>query len=313
MRDHIALSPLAFGCASVMGKVAKPQAMRAMATAFDLGVTHLDVARSYGFGRAEEVVGSFIKGRRDKVTVASKFGVVAPTLSLRTQALIPIGRALTQLFPSLKARMKKKSGHLLAERNFEVAYARQCLDHSLAALRTDYLDIYLLHEPQAALLHREELRTFMEDSVRAGKIRRWGCAYRSVNDYPWASALGGDVIQFEGNIETLSACAALLSDARQRIVMRPFGGGFEGNKPVLETMLQDMALMETMEKMGASVADVALALSHQLAGKSGTVLCSMFSAAHIKKNAESMRMASQGALMAHILGKLMSSAPPVSR
>lgn len=313
MRDHITLSPLAFGCASVMGKVAKPQAMRAMQAAFDVGVTHFDVARSYGFGRAEEVVGSFMKGRRDKVTVASKFGVVAPTLSLRTKALIPIGRVLTRMLPQLKARMKKKSGHLLAQRNFELAYARQCLDQSLAALRTDYLDIYLLHEPDAALLHRDELRTFMEDSVRAGKIRRWGCAYQSVNDYAWASALGGDVIQFEGNIQTLSACAALLSDTRQRIVMRPFGGGFEDSKPALQTMLQDMALMETMHEMGASLADVALALSHQLAGKSGTVLCSMFSPAHIKKNANSMRLVSQEAPMAHILGKLMSPVAPVGR
>lgn len=288
MREPIQLSALGFGCAPVMGKVGKPQALRAMAEAFDLGVTHFDVARSYGFGQAEHVVGAFIRERRDKVTVTTKFGVVPPRLSLRTKALIPVARTVAKFMPHLKAKLKKKSGQLLAERNFDTAYARKCLDHSLTALATDYIDIYLVHEPEANLLKNpEELCRLLEDSVRAGKIRRWGFAYQATQDYEWASALGGDLIQFEGNIETLPGCGAILNDARQRVVTRPFMGGFT-EKPALQTIIQDLALTASIQELGASLADVSLCLAHELAGQSGVVLCSMFSSQHIHKNVQTL-------------------------
>jgi len=288
MRDIIQLSALGFGCAPVMGKVGKTQALRAMAEAFDLGITHFDVARSYGFGRAEYVVGSFVKGRRDKVTITTKFGVVPPRLSFRTKALIPVARMVAEFMPHLKARMKNKSGQLLAERNFDMAYARKCLDQSLIALATDYIDIYLIHEPDAALLKNSiELCRFLENSVRAGKIRRWGVAYHAAQDYEWANALGGDVIQFEGNVETLPRCGAILNDVRQRIVTRPFLGGFS-EKPALQKMLENLKLLEAVQNMGASLADVSLCLAHELAGQSGTVLCSMFTSEHIQKNVRAL-------------------------
>ncbi|MBC7405697.1 MAG: aldo/keto reductase [Cytophaga sp.] len=305
MRDPIQLSTLGFGCASVMGKVGKSEALRAMAEAFNLGVTHFDAARSYGFGRAEQVVGAFIKGRRDKVTVTSKFGVVPPSLNLTTKALIPVARLATKLMPHLKARLKSKSGQLLAERNFDVSYARKCLDESLRMMKTDYIDIYLLHEPDvASLKNPEELCCLMDDSVHSGKIRRWGVAYQTAQDYQWASALGGDVIQFEGNIDTLSQCKAILNDKRQRIVTRPFAGGFSA-KPTLQTVLQNLQLAETIEELGASLSDVSLCLTQQLAGQSGTVVCSMFSSEHIKKNMQTLNQFKNNPRMMQVVSKVI--------
>jgi aryl-alcohol dehydrogenase-like predicted oxidoreductase len=46
--------------------------------AFALGITHFDVARAYGFGRAEGILGKFLRGRRDQVTVATKLGLQPP-------------------------------------------------------------------------------------------------------------------------------------------------------------------------------------------------------------------------------------------
>jgi hypothetical protein len=307
MRDPIQLSALGFGCAPVMGKVGKSQALRAMAEAFDLGVTHFDVARSYGFGQAEHVVGAFINGRRDKVTVTSKFGVVPPQLSLRSKAAIPVARMVAKFMPHLRARLKNKSGQLLAERNFDAAYARKCLDQSLTALATDYIDIYLVHEPDAALLKNpEELCNLLEDSVRAGKIRRWGFAYQSTQDYEWAGALGGDVIQFEGNVQTLPMCGDILADARQRIVTRPFMGGI-AEKPRMQTILQDLELIATVQQLGASLADVSLCLSHELAGLSGTVLCSMFSSTHIQKNVHALNQFASDPLMIKVISALIQA------
>ena len=68
----LGVSRLGFGCAPVMGKVGRRQALDAMACAFELGVTHFDIARSYGFGDAEAVLGEFVRGRR--IDIADRIG-----------------------------------------------------------------------------------------------------------------------------------------------------------------------------------------------------------------------------------------------
>ena len=90
--DTGAPAALGFGCAPIMGRIGKAQALDAMAEAHALGVTHFDVARSYGFRHAERVVGAFIAGRRDRVSITTKFGVVPPVLSMGTRLLIPAAR-----------------------------------------------------------------------------------------------------------------------------------------------------------------------------------------------------------------------------
>lgn len=305
MREPLQLSALGFGCAPVMGKVGEAQSLRAMAEAFELGVTHFDVARSYGFGRAEQVVGRFIRGRRDKVTVTTKFGVVPPHVGLRTKTLIPVARFVSGFLPQLNARLRRKSSQLLASRNFDVSYARKCLDQSLASIGTDYIDIYLLHEPVSSLITEPgALIRLLEDSIIAGKIRRWGFAYQTPRDFEWAAALGGDVIQFEGNIESLPNCGAILNDARHKIVTRPFIGGFD-EKPALQITLESLAITNLMEELGASLSDVSLCLAHALCGHSGSVLCSMFSIKHIKKNVDALSRFARDPRMEYIISSIL--------
>ncbi len=280
MRNPIALSKLGFGCASVMGKIGRAQALRSMATAYDLGVTHFDVARSYGFGRAESVLGHFIKGRRDKVTITTKFGVVPPVLKMSSRVAIPTARLASQFFPQLKERLKKKSRELLYEHNFDVDYARKCLNLSLTELSTDYIDIYLIHEPDlSALKNPDELSLFLDHAVIEGKIRRWGIAYKSAKDYVSESSLKGDIIQFEGNFQTLPLCSEILSDQRQRIVTRPFIGGYGINS--IDNILKNT---EKFQGIGVSSSDISLHLALELAGEFGSVVCSMFNSAHIEEN-----------------------------
>ena len=51
------------------------QSLRAMGCAWDAGITLFDTARSYGFGDAEAVLGEFLRGKRDKAVIATKFGI----------------------------------------------------------------------------------------------------------------------------------------------------------------------------------------------------------------------------------------------
>ena len=74
--DGIAdLSQIVFGCASVGGRVGPRASVRAMEFAFDQGVSGFDVARSYGYGDAERILGGFLRGKRDRCVVVSKAGI----------------------------------------------------------------------------------------------------------------------------------------------------------------------------------------------------------------------------------------------
>jgi D-threo-aldose 1-dehydrogenase len=306
MRKPLTLSPLGFGCASVMGKTSGAQAVRAMAEAFEHGVTHFDVARSYGFGRAEKVVGTFIKNKRDQVTITTKFGVVPPNLRLTTRAMIPIARGISRFLPPLNSRMRSKSGQLLADRNYTLTYARQCLHQSLRELATDYIDIFLIHEPDAASLGEVGLITaFLEDSIQAGKIRRWGFAYHSPQDDQWGRLFGGDVIQFEANVQTIDTCRSLSGTPRQKIVTRPFAGDIDRMFAAIPALSQ-RAASDALEMMGASLADLALCLAHRVAGSAGTILCSMFSLDHVRNNVQSIRRFSMDDRMNQLIDSLLA-------
>jgi aryl-alcohol dehydrogenase-like predicted oxidoreductase len=71
------ISVLGFGCASAMSRYGTRATLRSMEAAFEAGINYFDAARSYGFGEAEHVLGCFAKGRRDRIVLATKFGIAA--------------------------------------------------------------------------------------------------------------------------------------------------------------------------------------------------------------------------------------------
>jgi aryl-alcohol dehydrogenase-like predicted oxidoreductase len=73
------VSPVGLGCmslAGIYGPADDDESMRLIHHAIDSGVNHLDTADMYGWGHSESVVGRAIKGRRDKVVLATKFGQI---------------------------------------------------------------------------------------------------------------------------------------------------------------------------------------------------------------------------------------------
>jgi aryl-alcohol dehydrogenase-like predicted oxidoreductase len=100
--------------------------------------TFFDTANVYNRGAAEIIVGKTLKGRRDKVILASK--------------------------------VRGKMGDAPDEEGLSRAAMRKAIDASLARLGTDYVDLYYLHLPDYATPIEETLET-MEELVRAGKVR----------------------------------------------------------------------------------------------------------------------------------------------
>jgi len=127
----------------------RADALGALRRGLDLGATHIDTAEMYGSGAAEELVGEAMSGRRDEVFLVSK---VLPHNASRQGTLAACER-------------------------------------SLARLRTDRLDCYLLHWRGSHPL-AETVAAF-EELRRAGKILSWGVSNFDVDDLDELAAAAG--------------------------------------------------------------------------------------------------------------------------
>jgi aryl-alcohol dehydrogenase-like predicted oxidoreductase len=122
--------------------------IRAIHRALDLGVIHIDTAEIYGPFHSEEVVGEAIRGRRDQVVVATKFGLVS------------------------------HSGGGPGVTDSSAANVRAAAEGSLKRLGTDYIDLYYQHrvDPNTPI---EETVGALADLVTEGKVRYIGLSEAS--------------------------------------------------------------------------------------------------------------------------------------
>lgn len=176
---------LGFGCADLFRVGDSAGRARLLEDAYDAGIRHFDVAPMYGLGRAEAEVGRFAGRRRGDVVLATKFGI-APTLLALALGRVqrPVRRALEAL-PAVRQQAREKaagpeSGRLgpmlYSAEGYDAAAARASLERSLRALATDYLDLFLLHDPAPGSVRSEEVRCYLEEARDAGWIRAWGVA-----------------------------------------------------------------------------------------------------------------------------------------
>lgn len=132
--------------------------------AIDLGVTHFDAARLYGDGLAERVLRRAVRGERDRVTIATKFGLNG------SRAIELLGRGA---YPLRAARSLARRTRLFRSPvpRFDVARFELSLGRSLAALGVDRIDILFLHEPSpTAAETADDLFDALHGAKRAGTI-----------------------------------------------------------------------------------------------------------------------------------------------
>ncbi|NKE60798.1 aldo/keto reductase [Lentzea sp. PSKA42] len=117
--------------------------------ALDAGVTLFDTADMYGGkdarGSSERLLGAALKGRRDEVVLATKFGM---EMSSQDDSYGPRGSR---------------------------RYVRHAVEASLHRLGTDWIDLYQYHEPDG-VTPIEETVAALEELVREGKVRHIGCS-----------------------------------------------------------------------------------------------------------------------------------------
>src|SRR6266545_4067650 len=142
------ISAIGLGCNPFGNEVDPPTAEAIVNQAIDLGVTYFDTADSYFDGRSEDYLGRALKGKRDKVIVATKFGNRTGTGPNET------GASRKHIFDACEA--------------------------SLRRLQTDYIDVYQIHSPDRSTPIEETMQA-LHDLVRAGKVRYIGCS----NFFEW--------------------------------------------------------------------------------------------------------------------------------
>lgn len=196
-----------------VGEKDRAQEVAALRLGIELGMTLIDTAEMYGEGAAEEVVADAIEGERESVFLVSK---VYPHNASRT------------------------------------ALPKAC-ERSLRRLRTDVIDLYLLHWRASTPL--EETLTAFEKLRKEGKIMRWGVSNFDVADLEELNQPGCATDQVLYNLETRGIEFDLLPWCRKSriplMAYSPIGRGRE--------LLRHPALAEIATRHDATPAQIALA------------------------------------------------------
>src|ERR1700750_1387479 len=149
-RTGIKGSPYALGTlmfATSISNIAPADSARVIHKALDAGINFVDTADAYG--DSEEVVGRALKGRRDDVVLATKFG--RPTGS----------------DPNQQGTSRR--------------WIMTAVENSLRRLQTDHIDLYQMHRQEPAT-DVEETLSALPDLIRSGKVRTIGTSTMPASD-----------------------------------------------------------------------------------------------------------------------------------
>jgi aryl-alcohol dehydrogenase-like predicted oxidoreductase len=152
----LAVSALGYGAMGIhlaYGPSDTQQGIAAIQRAYDLGVTFFDTAELYGWGENEKVVGRAIKGFRDDVVIASKFGFT-PDFGLDSRP----------------------------------EHIREVINNSLRNLDVDYIDLYYQHrvDPTVPI---EDVAGTVKEFIDAGKVQYFGLSEAGPNTIRKAHAV----------------------------------------------------------------------------------------------------------------------------
>jgi len=131
------------GMSDFYGPSDEEKSLETLHHAIEIGVTFWDTSDMYGLGHNEQLVGRALEGRRDRVVLATKFGI-----------------------------LRGEDGAVLGI-DGRPEYVRQACDASLRRLRVDHIDLYYQHrvDPKVPI---EETVGAMAELVKAGKVRHLG-------------------------------------------------------------------------------------------------------------------------------------------
>ena len=173
------------------GPVANREAEAVIRKAVARGITLFETSDAYNHGGTESLLGRLLYDHRDTTLIATRHGV---------------DRSQTP-----------------ARKCFEPDFLRRAVDASCERLRRPAIDVYLLHNPAASTLRRDELRMLMRHLKDDKRVRFWGASVGDVETGMAAIDAGADVIELAFNAlhaSDLGALAARISEKRVGVLAR---------------------------------------------------------------------------------------------
>jgi aryl-alcohol dehydrogenase-like predicted oxidoreductase len=153
----LTVSLVGLGCNNFGGRLDVDGTARVVDAALEAGINFLDTADIYGGTKSEEFLGKVLAGRRDRVVLATKFGMKVDD----------------------------------ARKGAKPEYVRQAAEDSLRRLATDHIDLYQLHEPDPSTPIADTLAA-LNELVESGKVREIGCSNFSAEQIREAEAALGE-------------------------------------------------------------------------------------------------------------------------
>ena len=297
-RTGLKVSRLSFGTMTLGSQADEASARRMVDCCLDAGINFIDTANAYNRGVTETIVGKTLKGRRDKVILASK--------------------------------VFHKMGDAADEQGLSRAAMRKAIDASLERLGTDYVDIYYLHQPDYSTPIEETLET-MEELVRAGKVRfpatsnyaawqiaeiLWICEKRGYHPYfisepmynliargieeeylPFCQRFGVAVVPYN------PLAGGMLTGKHSRQSGPPSGTRFDGNKIYQDRywLEDDFAAVEELRSIAQEAGKTLVELALQWMLAQPAIDSIILGASRVEQLAENLKAAEGGPLAPAIM------------
>jgi len=205
-QSGITVSALGLGCMGMSefyGPADESQSLAVLERALELGVSHFDTADMYGHGHNESLLGRFLKGRRERVVLATKFALV---------------------------REQNQAGQYERRVDSSPAYLARAVEASLKRLGIETIDLYYAHRLDG-VTPVEETVGAMAELVTAGKVRALGLSEVSGPTLRRAQAVHPiAAVQTEYSLWTRDPEADVLPVCRELgvslVAYSPLGRGF---------------------------------------------------------------------------------------
>lgn len=201
-QSGLSVSALGLGCMGMSefyGPIDETQSLATLDRAFEIGVTHFDTADMYGSGHNERLLSRFLAGKRDRVVVATKFGIV------------------------------RQPGQYARTIDTSPAYVKAACEASLSRLGIEVIDLYYAHRRNPDIPIEDTVGA-MADLVKQGKVRALGLSEVSADTLRRAHAVHPiSAVQSEYSLWTRDVEAEVLPTCRQLgislVAYSPLGRG----------------------------------------------------------------------------------------